>query len=379
MRRNTLVLCLLISTLGLAWAYDQNVELDQFVRAGEASYRKADYEAARIAYEKAWELAQQTPSNTPVRYDILKRLTAVSAAAGQFAEADNYLQLAINWREISIGRDDPKIADDLLESVTLCRGMKQFDRAMAILERVRFMHAKSAGPGSAAVADDFSSMAQVQMDQKNGEGAASSLAAALQIRAKLAGQYDASLLPDLDRLGPLLIMLQRYDKAEDTFRFALVIRESLLGKESPDLIVSVDGLAYACFGQKKYDDADPLYQRLIALWTASAGKEHPMVALAYDKVAVFYAEQKKFDQAKAAADHANAVRAHFFATGLSQEATEQQAEGNVEETKALYRRALAVLDPPDPMYVELRAQIESILKSMEEPKRKLSKPPPRRK
>src|ERR1700730_5180493 len=145
MRRNTFVLCLLALAPGIAGADDQNAELNQFMRAGEASYGKADYDAARVSYEKAWELAQQTPSNTPVRYDILKRLTAVRAAAGQFAEADNYLQLAINWRETAISRDDPKIADDLLESVTLCRGMKQFDRAMAILERVRSMHVRSAG------------------------------------------------------------------------------------------------------------------------------------------------------------------------------------------------------------------------------------------
>lgn len=379
MWRSTLVLSLLILAPAIAWADDENTGLNEFLRAGEASYRKAEYDAARISYEKAWDLAQQTPPNTPARYDILKRLTAVHAAAGQFAEADNYLQLAINWRETAIGRDDPKIADDLLESVTLCRGMKQFDRAMAILERVRFMHVRSAGMESLAVADDFSRMARIQMDLKNNEGAANSYAAALAIRAKLAGQYDASLIPDLDRLGPLLIMLQRYDKAEDTFRLALVIRESLLGKDSPELISTVDGLAYACFGQKKYDEADPFYQRLIALWTSSAGKEHPMVAMAYDKVAVFYAEQKKFEQAKAAAGHANAVRAHFFATGLSLEATEQFAEGKMEETKALYRRALAALDPPDPLYDELRSQIESILKSIDEPKRKLSKPPPRRK
>src|ERR1700686_2894875 len=179
MWRKTLVLCFLILARGLAWADDQNAELDQFIRAAEASYGKADYEAARVSYEKAWEMAQQTPSNAPVRYDILKRLTAVRAAAGQFAKAKNYLQLAINWREIPIGRDDPKIADDLLESVTLCRGMKQFDRAMAILERVGFMHIMSAGSESLAVADDLSRMAQIYLDQKNSEGAANSLAAAL--------------------------------------------------------------------------------------------------------------------------------------------------------------------------------------------------------
>lgn len=345
-------------------------DFDQSMSAAEAAYRKADYAVALDSYQKAWELLQQTPLNNPARYDVLKRLTSVRAAQGEFVDADNYLQLAINWRETTLGIDDPGVPNDLLESVTLCRGMKNYDRAQAILERVRAMHVKSAGPESLPVASDFSRMAQIFLDQKKSENAAQALTAALKIRTKLAGAYDASLLPDLDRLGEIQITLQDYAGAEDTFRQALVIRESLLGKDSGELIQDVDGLAYACFGEKKYDEADPLYQRLIALWTASVGKEHPMVALAYNKVAVFYAEQKKFDQAKAAADQANALRAHFLASGLVQEATEQQAEGNTDESKALYRRALAVLQPPDPAYDELRQQIELILKSLNLPKPK---------
>jgi hypothetical protein len=105
----------------------------------------------------------------------------------------------------------------------------------------------------------------------------------------------------------------------------------------------------------------------------------PAVTLAYDKTAIFYAEQKKFDQGADAAEHANASRAHFLAVGLAPEATEQQAEGNIAETKALYRRLLAVLDPPNPLYDELRVGSESIFKNLEAPKPILSKPPPRRK
>src|SRR5260370_32460658 len=120
--------------LAPAFADDPAAEIEQLMKAGEAAYVKADYGAARVSYEKAWQLAQQTPNKNPVRYDILKHLTAVSAALGQFTEADNYLQLAINWRETIISRDDPKIADDLLVSVAVCRGMKDLDRAQAILE-----------------------------------------------------------------------------------------------------------------------------------------------------------------------------------------------------------------------------------------------------
>src|ERR1035437_7266618 len=63
--------------------------IPQLAKDGDAFYLKGDYEAARLAFTRAWELAEQTPRDNPVRYDILKRLTSVRAAAGEFADADN--------------------------------------------------------------------------------------------------------------------------------------------------------------------------------------------------------------------------------------------------------------------------------------------------
>ena len=354
---------------------DPAAEMQTLIDAGDAGYQRGDYEAGRQAFEKAWQLAQETAPDNPVRYDIPKRLASVRAAAGEFAEADNYLQLAIHWREITLGENDPKIADDLLVSAALCRGMKDYDRATTILNRVLAMHVPRLGYESTAVADDFSRMAQIDMDRKRLPMAASSLNAALAIRKKLAGPLDVSLVPDLDRLGEVSTTMRRYDRAEEAYRLALVIRETLYGKEHADLLASIDGLAYALFGQQKYDEAEPLYQRLIALWVWSVGGEHPMVAIALDKVAAFYADQKKYDQAKDAADRANAIRAYCLATGLAQQGAGQIAERNQASAMALYRRALAVLETPSPVYQELRATIEGILKLLEAPPRKT---PPRK-
>src|SRR5664279_136444 len=132
--------------------------IPQLAKDGDARYLKGNYEAARVAFTSAWELAQQTPNDNPARYDILKRLTSVRAAAGEFADADNWLQLAIHWRENTLGQKDPKIADDLLILVGLCRGMKDFDRALVVLRRVQGLHAELYTFNSAAVADDFSRM-----------------------------------------------------------------------------------------------------------------------------------------------------------------------------------------------------------------------------
>src|SRR5664279_4841641 len=140
--------------------------IPQLAKDGDALYLKGDYEAARLAFTSAWELAEQTPKDNPVRYDILKRLTSVRAAAGEFADADNWLQQAINWRENTLGWKDHRIADDLLISVGLCRGMKDFDRALAILRRVQSLHVEAYTFNSGAVADDFSRIGGVYAEQK---------------------------------------------------------------------------------------------------------------------------------------------------------------------------------------------------------------------
>jgi hypothetical protein len=90
------------------------------------------------------------------------------------------------------------------------------------------------------------------------------------------------------------------------------------------------------------------------------------MAVALDKVAVFYAEQKKFDEARAALERSTAIRAHLLATGHSQQATEEFSENHLDQARAFYVRALAVLDPPNPVNEELRAQFEGILKTFGE-------------
>jgi len=341
--------------------------LPQLVKEGDASYLKGDYDSALKSFTRAWDLAQQTPKEDPARYDVLKRLTSVRAAVGEFADADTWLQQAITWRENTLGWKDPKIADDLLISVGLCRGLKDFERALVILRRIQGIHVEAFTFTSSAVADDFSRIANTYAEQKKVENAINSTMTAIDIRTKLGGPLDPSLLGDLDRLGEYHTLMRTYESAEAAYRHALVIRETLYGKLHPDLIASVDGLAYALFGQQKYDQAEPAYQRLLELWEASVGKDHAMVAVALDKVAAFYSAQKKYPEVRALLERSTAIRARFLAMGISQQATQAFTEEQMEQVKAFYRRGIQVLDPPSPVHDDLREQFEAMLKNMDAP------------
>jgi tetratricopeptide (TPR) repeat protein len=352
--------------------------IPQCMKEGDASYLKGDYEGAKQAFLRAWELAQAAAPENPQRYEILKRLTSVRGAAGEFAEADTYLQQAIAWRENTLGQNDPKIIDDLLISVGLCRRMKNLERALVILRRVQGLHVALYTFDSVQVADDFSRAAQLYGEQKQWEEAINALSAAVMIRTKLGGPLDPALIPDLDRLGEYQTVQRAYGEAEAAYRHVLVIRETLYGKINADLIATVDGLAYALFGQKKYDEAEPVYQRLLSLWEASVGKDHPMVAVALDKIAVFEAAQKKYGEVHEAQERSTAIRAKFHGLGISQQATEAFVEGHANDAKAYYRRGLQVLDPPNPVYDELRGQFSEILTTLEGPQGKSQAPAPKK-
>lgn len=349
--------------------------------SGDASYMRGDYDAARQSFEAAQELIGNSAGAGPARYDILKRLTRVSAASGDLAAADHFLRQAIAWRESTFGADDPKLHSDLLEAFAICLRLKDFDRALSLVGRVLALDTAASGPDSKPVADDYSRMAQVYQEQKTPEAAVGALNMALAIRTALAGPMDPTLIADSDRLAKVYLDLRQYDNAEYILRRALVIRESLYGKAHADLIDTVDGLAYACFGQQKYDEAETLYRRLIDLWVGSVGQDHPMVGFAYDKIALFYAYQKKYDQAQQAVEHANAIRARSLGTGLEVAAGWQWEQNKAAPTKALLDRALKTLDPPDPVYDDLHKEVEAMLHGVrtELAKQNAAKPAARKK
>jgi tetratricopeptide (TPR) repeat protein len=351
---------------GIAQPSIAQPSIEETLAAASASYMHHDYRASLDLYEQARQLTDQTAPENPQRYEVLKRLAAVSGAQGQYKAAIDYLQSAIQWRWDQISRDDPTILIDRVQQVNLYRAMEDYAQARVVLLSVMSKHQGLSGFRTISMADDYSLMGQIYMDEKNFPDAAEQLETAAAIRGAIAGQLDVSLVPDLDRLGAVYLALHTYDKAESIFRRTLVIRESVLGSENADLLATLDGLAYSYFGQSKFDEAEPVYQRLIRLWAKSVGETHPMLALALDKVGIFYSAQKKNDQAKEAFERANAIRANSLAAGLSTEAGQEREAKDLAAAAALYARAVRVLDPPNPIYDAARTQAALYLETVED-------------
>ncbi len=333
-----------------------------FLKQGDAAFAQGDYGAARQSFEKALRLTR----DVDVRYDLLKRLTSTSAAAGQFADAQRYLQQAIT------GANDPKLSDDLIFSVNLDMRTKEYDHALATAQRVQAMHVATYTAESIPVADDLLRIGEIYLAQGNAHApgklvpAMSPLLDAYGIRTRLNGSLDPGLLPVLDRIneanaaiGPSGAFAGHTNEA--FYRQALAIRETLYGRNSTELISTVEGLANLYSAELNLIAAEPLYLRLLALWESAVGKDHPMVAVTLDKLVVFYVKAGQAEKAREALARSVAIRAHFLAVGLSFQAQDAMSENHRVQATALYNRALVALGPPGPANEESIAEIKKAL------------------
>jgi tetratricopeptide (TPR) repeat protein len=352
--------------LSVLFAQEPPPAIPALITASRTAVQSGDIAAAKAAMEQARKQADELPRNSPLRYDVLKQSSGIATAAGEYKEAEEFVNLAINWRETVNGKDDPKVADDLIELAQLCRLEEDYDRSLVILQRVLSMRAREKGFETVDVADLLSFMSQIHLAKEDHEACAGTITSALGIREKVQGAEHPALVPDLDRLAAVFASMRSYDRSEQMFRRVLLIREALLGKVDADLLATLDGLGYALFGQRKYDEAEKVYKRLIELWTTTSGGEHPMVAIAYDKLALLYRDAKREEDGKAAADRANTIRALVLARGLLTEATTQAANSNKPAAESLLRQALDAIKAPQPEFEKLRTATQTFLKEMRE-------------
>lgn len=158
------VLFLAHCSFGIAQKADTTIQL--LLKEGDSAFAQGEYDAARRAFEDAEKMTRVSPFESRMRYDVLKRLTFTSAASGQFAGAEHYLEQAIECRKSLLGAKDPKIADDLVLSVNLNMRMKQYDDALTAAQRVEAIHTEAYSRDSIPVAEDLLRIAQIYIAEK---------------------------------------------------------------------------------------------------------------------------------------------------------------------------------------------------------------------
>jgi len=352
----------LLTGLNLA-AQQPPPEFDSLLASAGALSEKGDYPGATTGYLEAWKIAQDFGPTDDRRYRVLKSLSAMYWIQGKFTEAEEMIRVAIAFRELAYGRDDPAVFADMVERAGVLRGAGKLDEALAVLQYVLSYQMRTGGLKNPKSADTVVRIAHINLDKKALDEASNNFRYALGVMEDAVGKHDPSLISVLSQLSDVQIAQRDFVAAEATYRRTLILRERQVGAAHADLLQTLDGLAYSLFAQKKYVEAEPVYKRLLALWEAKAGNDHPLVAMTLEKLGNFYRERGYWEEAAAASSRSLAVRAHFMAMGLVFGGELSIHRGDRAEAIRLYEQALKTLEPVESQEVsELRAVIQKNLK-----------------
>lgn len=211
-------------------------------------YKKAeiDFRKAADVYKKAEEWEKYVTS--------INMISACNWRIGQFREATEIINTALEEAAVHLPKDNLKLAD--------------FYVTLGII---------SAITGKFDSADENYKLA-------------------LEIKTKKLGNEHIEVARLYNNIGILQSNLWNYESAIEYHERALSIRKSTHGEVHNDLYSSYDNLAF-CFIQKQDIDKALEYSlRAIAIGVEVHGKEHPRMSTGYNTLAIIYTLKRDFDK-----------------------------------------------------------------------------------
>ena len=265
---------------------------------GEAAYQLGVLAESRIDYQSALRYYQEAARREPGNSRYLEAAGLMLCEFSQYAEAEPFLQRALQIREKALGPEHPDVAASLDGLARLYKTQGKYAEALSLYQRALKIREKALGPEHPDVATTLNGLANLYYDQGKYAEAEPLYQRALTIREKALGPDHPDVADSLNNLADLYYVQGKYAEAEPLYQRALTIMEKALGPEHPDVANSLNNLALLYYAQGKYAEAEPLYQRGLAIVEKALGPDHPDVASSLNNLAELYYAQGKYAEAE---------------------------------------------------------------------------------
>ena len=267
-------------------------------KAAEAAYQLGQLANERIDYAKAYAYYQEAAKLEPDNPTYLNMAGRLAHEVGRYAEAQPFLEEALDIREKTLGPEHPDVALSLNNLALLYHNQGQYGKAEPLYQRSLAIREKALGPDHPDVATSLNNLAALYYPQGQYGKAEPLYQRALAISEKALGPDHPDVATSLNNLAVLYHDQGRYEKAEPLYQRSLAISEKALGPEHPDVATSLNNLASLYDTQGQYGKAEPLYQRSLAIREKALGPDHPDVATSLNNLAALYKAQGQYEKAE---------------------------------------------------------------------------------
>ncbi len=217
-----------------------------------------------------------------LRGTYLNSLASVYSSNGQYNEALETTEQAIEGERTRLGEDHPKIAALLSLRGSILRHLGRYDESITSLQDAIEILRTSLGDDHPKVANALNNLGMALSDRRDLLGAQHALEESLSIREKALGRDHPDVASSAHNLGIALMGQGKYTEAENAFKRAVEIRERLdHDPHLSDPIISL-GNIYLLRGQSK--EALSAYRRALAIDIEVFGDEHPNISYSRNNV-----------------------------------------------------------------------------------------------
>ena len=230
-------------------------------------YEQADYGAARMLYEQALGIQEESlGQGHPDTARSLHGLARVRMQKSEAGLARPLLEQAVAIQEEALGLEHPDTAATLHTLGELTANQGDLEGALDLMERAATLRQRALGPEHPDTLESMTLLALMSAMQGDTARAEQSLARTLSICERALGEDHRATARALNGLGRLYAAkAATYSRAHDLYARALGIYQRLLGPDHPQTALLLSNLASVLADMGDYDAALPLLERSLAV------------------------------------------------------------------------------------------------------------------
>lgn len=357
------------------------------------SYRlKDERENAQKTLEQSLKLTM--PAYKEERAQAYENLGLVHIDEGEYQQAVELLNRALDIKLILYGKNDPNTATAYLHLGTVYYYLRKLDRArefykhyldimrqkygeenelvstgyqnlgiiydvkgdykraLELYQKSLDIRIKVLGKNHLMVADSYNGIAIVNHFRGDHERAIQYFKKALAIRLHVLGENHALVAESYNNLGLAYMGFDQYEQALKTMQKALSIREKIFNKDHPAVEQSQINLGLIFLKKKEYNKALTLFNQVLQERRKTLGKDHPLVASCLFDIAQTKAAQGEKEEAikfylKSADIRSRSLGKHHpdIADAYFKIGKIYQEQSDLNAALRFFQRALFVLTP----------------------------------
>jgi tetratricopeptide (TPR) repeat protein len=309
------------------------------------------FKEAKLSFEKGLEIRVFQHGNDHL--DIaqsLEKLASLSEESGNYNDALNYLQRALNLRVKHYGhRTSPDVANVLVMLANINKKVRKFNESMQHYTEALGIYKGCNGSVHETVAETLCSMASLKRSTHHYEEAISLYDKAIAIYKSLQ-THPSKVAQILGSIGAVYEKRKMLDEALIRYEAALSLQKEIYGGEiHSEVANSMTNMAVILKNQKNYSLSHLYYQKSLEIRKALYGSNHPDVAQSMNNLAALLYIEKKYDMARKLYEDSLAILTELYghdnldvAQALNNLAALLFAEKRFHESNKLYEESLNI-------------------------------------